>query len=59
MCRMAATTVVEIHVPLTPAESAAPDAYPFPWIEDVDEAEEFGTGRRVALTPAPKPAPPR
>ncbi|MEV4517171.1 hypothetical protein AB0K00_50485 [Dactylosporangium sp. NPDC049525] len=29
--------VVEIHVPLVPAENLAPDGYPFPWIEQVED----------------------
>ncbi|WP_328470984.1 hypothetical protein OHA21_06060 [Actinoplanes sp. NBC_00393] len=31
------TDVVEIHVPLTPAENLAPAAYPFPWIDQIEE----------------------
>ncbi|GLF94960.1 hypothetical protein [Streptomyces yaizuensis] len=35
------TTVVEIHVPLTPAPGLPDGAYPFPWI---DAVEDFLTG---------------
>ncbi|GAA2884615.1 hypothetical protein Acy02nite_17850 [Actinoplanes cyaneus] len=40
-------TIVEIHVPLTPAADLEPGVYPFPWIERVEdfliEIEEEGT----------------
>ena len=29
--------LVEIHVPLTPAEGLAPGEYPFPWIERIED----------------------
>jgi hypothetical protein len=29
--------VVEIHVPLVPALGLPPDAYPFPWIDQVED----------------------
>lgn len=29
--------VVEIHVPLTPVPDPAEGAYPFPWIDDVED----------------------
>jgi hypothetical protein len=32
-----ADTVVEIHVPLTPAPGITPGNYPFPWIDQVEE----------------------
>ncbi|MGW2770671.1 hypothetical protein [Streptomyces sp. NPDC001275] len=31
------TMVVEIHVPLLPTPNLADGAYPFPWIEEVEE----------------------
>ncbi|MEU6198318.1 hypothetical protein [Streptomyces sp. NPDC047061] len=31
------TTVVEIHVPLLPTPHLPDGAYPFPWIEDVED----------------------
>ncbi|MDG4804543.1 hypothetical protein [Micromonospora sp. WMMD980] len=43
-----AELIVEVHVPLVPATGLAADAYPFPWIDDV-EADEVGQGRRVEL----------
>ncbi|WP_288872830.1 hypothetical protein [uncultured Microbacterium sp.] len=33
--------VVEIHVPLTPAEGLAEGDYPFPWIETIEEGFLF------------------
>ncbi|MEU5941163.1 hypothetical protein ABZ807_18660 [Micromonospora sp. NPDC047548] len=39
--------IVEIHVPLAPAPDIAPDIYPFPWIDQVEdflaELEDEGT----------------
>ncbi|SNS96975.1 hypothetical protein SAMN06264365_1313 [Actinoplanes regularis] len=39
--------IVEIHVPLVPTEGLAPGAYPFPWIDQVEDLlaglEEEGT----------------
>jgi hypothetical protein len=39
--------IVEIHIPLVPAEGLAPGSYPFPWIEQVEdflsELEDEGT----------------
>ncbi|MEV0001083.1 hypothetical protein AB0H28_02200 [Micromonospora sp. NPDC050980] len=37
--------IVEVHVPLVPATGLAADAYPFPWIDDVETflAELEGT----------------
>lgn len=29
--------IIEIHIPLVPAVGIADDAYPYPWIEDVEE----------------------
>ena len=34
--------IVEIHVPLTPDPDIAPGAYPFPWIDDIEETLELG-----------------
>jgi len=31
------TTVVEIHVPLLPTPDLPDGAYPFPWIEEVED----------------------
>ncbi|MDI6102423.1 hypothetical protein QLQ12_27770 [Actinoplanes sp. NEAU-A12] len=42
-----ADTVVEIHVPLTPTPGLEPGAYPFPWIDQIEEflaeSEEDGS----------------
>lgn len=42
-----ADTVVEIHVPLTPTPGLDPGAYPFPWIDLIEEflaeSEEDGS----------------
>jgi hypothetical protein len=32
-----AATVVEIHVPLTPAPGLEPGDYPYPWIDTIEE----------------------
>ena len=37
-----AEPIVEIHVPLTPSEDVAPGAYPFPWIDDIEETLALG-----------------
>jgi len=34
--------IVEIHVPLTPSPDLAPGEYPFPWIDDIEEALGVG-----------------
>src|SRR6476620_2276219 len=34
--------IVEIPVPLTPDPDIAPGAYPFPWIDDIEETLELG-----------------
>jgi hypothetical protein len=42
-----AEVVVEIHVPLTPVAGLGRDAYPYPWIDQIEEflaeLEEDGT----------------
>jgi hypothetical protein len=34
--------IVEIHVPLVPDPDLPPGAYPFPWIDDIEETLELG-----------------
>ena len=42
-----AEPIVEIHVPLTPSEDVAPGAYPFPWIDDIEETLALGAEDRA------------
>ena len=37
-------SLVEIHVPLVPAPGVPTAGYPFPWIDDVEEALAQGDG---------------